>query len=35
LKVLTDKDIVDRTEAGAYMVSDRFLRLWIRRRVNA
>lgn len=35
LKALIEKDIIDRTEEGAYMVSDRFLRLWIRRRFNA
>jgi uncharacterized protein len=34
MKSLIEKDIVDRTESGAYMVSDRFLRLWIRRRIN-
>jgi hypothetical protein len=35
LKALIEKDIIDRTESGTYMVSDRFLRLWIRRRINA
>ncbi|MBX9725049.1 MAG: hypothetical protein K2X81_26840 [Candidatus Obscuribacterales bacterium] len=35
LKALIGLDIVDRTEGGNYMVTDRFLRLWIRRRINA
>jgi uncharacterized protein len=35
LKSLIEKDIVDRTEDGAYIISDRFLRLWIRRRIKA
>ncbi len=34
MKALIDKDIVDRNEEGAYKVSDRFLALWIRRRIN-
>lgn len=35
LKALIEKDIIDRTDKGFLMVSDRFLRLWIRRRINA
>jgi uncharacterized protein len=35
LKALVEKDIIDRTESDTYMVSDRFLRLWIRRRISA
>lgn len=35
MKALTERDMVDRTEEGAYMISDRFLRLWLLRRIKA